>query len=93
MSIYNQNTHTTKKEVLEILNKLKKDVFDYADYNHYTLYDYNVELTLNKLKETIEAVESPNKKYGIKHVVNRIVESKEDNLYVPSGDWVDEDED
>lgn len=92
MSIYNYNTHTTKKEVLKILNKLKKDVFDYADYNHYTKYDYNVELTLEKLDEAIEMVETPNKKYGIKHVINKIVESKEDTVYVPSDDWVDEDE-
>jgi len=49
MSIKNQNTHTNKKEVLERLNKLREDVFDYADYNHYSLYDYNVELTLNTL--------------------------------------------
>ena len=78
MSIYTRNTHTTKKEVLEKLTKLREDVFDYADYNHYTLYDYNVELTLRKLDEVIEAVETPNKKYGVRHIVNNIIsDSKE----------------
>ena len=78
MSIKNQNTHTNKKEVLERLNKLREDVFDYADYNHYTLYDYNVELTLNTLDEVIEAVETPNEKYGVRHIVNRILSNSED---------------
>ena len=78
MSIKNQNTHTNKKEVLERLNKLREDVFDYADYNHYSLYDYNVELTLNTLDEVIEAVETPNEKYGVRHIVNRILSNSED---------------
>ena len=78
MSIKNQNTHTNKKEVLERLNKLREDVFDYADYNHYTLYDYNVELTLDTLDEVIEAVEMPNEKYGVRHLVNRIISASED---------------
>tara|TARA_Y100000310_G_C20546816_1_gene746006 strand:+ start:685 stop:927 length:243 start_codon:yes stop_codon:yes gene_type:complete len=78
MSIKNQNTHTNKKEVLERLNKLREDVFDYADYNHYTLYDYNVELTLNTLDKVIEAVETPNEKYGVRHIVNRIISNSEE---------------
>ena len=77
MSIKNYNTHTIRKEVLKRLNELKKDVFDYADYNHYTLYDYNVELTLDKLDDAIEAVNMPNEKYGVRHIINRIIESKE----------------
>ncbi len=78
MSIYTQNTHTNKKEVLEKLTKLREDVFDYADYNHYTLYDYNVELTLRKLDEVIEAVEMPNEKYGVHHIVNNIISDSKD---------------
>jgi len=97
MSIKNYNTHTTKKEVLERLNKLKEDVFDYADYNHYDLYDYNVELTLNKLDEAIKAVEMPNKKYGVNHIINNLIEETksidEDNFYFSQDGYVDEDED
>jgi hypothetical protein len=85
MSIYNQNTHTTKEEVLKVLNKLKKDVFDYADYNHYMEYDYNVELTLNRLDDLIEAVNMPNEKYGKNHTINKHIE----DIYVPESDWVD----
>lgn len=89
MSIYNYNTHTTKKEVLEILNKLKKDVFDYADYNHYTKYDYNVELTLDRLDDLIEAVNMPNEKYGKTHTINTPTE----DIYVPESDWDDSTDD
>ena len=85
MSIYNYNTHTTKKEVLKILNQLRKDVFDYADYNHYMEYDYNVELTLDRLDDLIEAVNMPNEKYGKNHTINKHIE----DIYVPESDWVD----
>ena len=71
MSIYNNNTHTNKKEVEERLKKLRKDVFDYADYNHYTIYDYNVELTLKKLDEVYEALSTTNEKYGKNHRINK----------------------
>lgn len=85
------NTYTNKKDVLKRLTQLRKDVFNYADYNHYSLYDYNVELTLKNLDELIESVDSPNEKYGLGHVINTI--NEDDDLYVPSDEWVDEDED
>lgn len=85
------NTHTNKKEVLERLSKLKEDVFNYADYNHYSLYDYNVELSLKKLDEVHEALSTKNEKYGLNHIINNIVD--DENIYVPSDEWVDEDED
>ena len=73
----------------EILNKLKKDVFDYADYNHYTKYDYNVELTLGRLDDLIEAVNMPNEKYGTNHTINKDVE----DIYVSESGWDDETDD
>ena len=66
-----------KREVLGRLKKLKDRIFKYGDYHHYEKYDFNVEATLDKLDEVIEAVKSNNKKYGIKHFVNRIID--EDN--------------
>lgn len=66
------NKHTTKEEVLNVLTKLREDVLSYADYNHYMEYDYNVELTLVTLDNVIEAVEMPNEKYGVKHIINSL---------------------
>ena len=74
------NTYTNKKDVLKRLTQLRKDVFNYA-----------VELTLKNLDELIESVDSPNEKYGLGHVINTI--NEDDDLYVPSDEWVDEDED
>ena len=65
-----------KREVLGKLNKLKDQIFKYGDYHHYTKYDFNVEATLDKLEEVIEAVKSENKKYGMKHFVNRIIKGR-----------------
>ena len=70
--IYSYNTHTNKEEVLERLNDLKKDVLDYADYNHYMEYDYNVELTLKKLDEVYEALSTTNENYGKNHRINKL---------------------
>ena len=67
------NKHTTKEEVLNVLTKLREDVLSYADYNHYMEYDYNVELTLVTLDNVIEAVEMPNEKYGVNHIINSLV--------------------
>ena len=67
------NKHTTKEEVLGVLTKLRENVLSYADYNHYMEYDYNVELTLDRLDELIKSVEMPNKKYGIHHTINSSV--------------------
>tara|TARA_R110001606_G_C14938152_1_gene598900 strand:+ start:236 stop:499 length:264 start_codon:yes stop_codon:yes gene_type:complete len=85
------NTHTTKQEVLERLNELKKDVLDYADYNHFTEYDYNVELTLKKLDEVYESLSTKNVKYGLNHTINNIV--RNNDIDISSDEWVDEDED
>ena len=39
----------------------------------------------------IITADSPNEKYGLGHVINNI--NEDDDLYVPSDEWVDEDED
>jgi len=67
-----------KAEVLLKLEELRKGVFDYADYNHYSKYDYNVELTLTKLDEVMEALSTSNEKYGVNHIINSCGRSEND---------------
>ena len=67
-----------KAEVLLKLEELRKGVFDYADYNHYTEYDYNVELTLSGLDDVIKVLSSGNEKYGVNHIINSCGRSEND---------------
>ena len=67
-----------KAEVLLKLEELRKGVFDYADYNHYSEYDYNVELTLTKLDGVMEALSTSNEKYGMNHIINSCGRSEND---------------
>tara|TARA_R110002012_G_scaffold321687_2_gene550768 strand:- start:35 stop:346 length:312 start_codon:yes stop_codon:yes gene_type:complete len=63
-----------KNEVLDRLEGLKDKVFKYGDYHHYTKYDFNVQKTLKKLDEVIKAVKSGNTNYGVKHLINNIID-------------------